>query len=564
MRYLERVENELGKIEDKLLNRVVVVKDLQSFVSFQFSYMSTYLPVLEYAVDCLPPNSVAKLANFGMMIDHLSSLQIERVVNQQMDFLAKEIVDSATGKSKRDVLTLLSDLSISQKIQLSAALVASSSVARDYTVSRSVSRFDSLNKVAVWSNLLSKVFLYPMLVEELVSDHMLSQAEHDLEAALLRVKEDHFDASVAERWSESVGAAPRLVENTPKLLIGAKVHWLFAMHGLMTAKYLLQGDVEAAEESLGYNEKLQSLLNNQLVSLDEEPYRNLSSHGPSVNLVDIVNSRISGEARLRVIDSQSILVTSDSGSFVLGVPGIISFYLNDSVQIELDGYAIPASHDMYGVRSFYRSPAQFLVDNFGKLSKPGDSDLQRILRKKHKELSLLLKESRSLPARLSVTYRGKVDLSLASQVSDAGAAGVQGVLVYGVVCSLESIGRAVGLPIESPEWQKVRSLIMALLLKYIGRIVERMDGSGEPDSDDSGEGDSYWLGLSTEEKVAELYKRIEGAGSQLKEAMEDLEDEGLNELVAASNEIRKILLSGLSLREIEERLQVLVASVGGN
>ena len=87
----ETVERELVKVENALVNKATMIESMDDLLTFYFTYLTHYIPMLEYSVECLPENSIAKLANFGMLVDHICSLKIDNVLATQVETNAIEI-----------------------------------------------------------------------------------------------------------------------------------------------------------------------------------------------------------------------------------------------------------------------------------------------------------------------------------------------------------------------------------------------------------------------------------------------------------------------------------------
>lgn len=554
---LVRLEQGIGKIEDGLLDQASMITTLQDFVKFQFQYLSTYLPILEFAVDALPENSIAKLANFGMLVDHICAIQIDRVVNSQIDLNASEIAEKS-GKPKSEVLVALRDLSISQKLQISASLVTTSSIARDFTLIQGVSQYSPLNRVRLWANVFSNILRFPAVADLYLSDNTLSEAEKDLLDAQSRVSDQEraFDNFLAPNWSQSLGVAQRILVETPKFLVGPKVVWLRAMQGLCVSRLVLSGDQTAGESALTYNEKLQALLQNEIYSSDEWAYRNLDSRGPGCDLTKVLESTgAPKEIRLRVVDSHTILVTSSSRAALVVVPGIFSFYTNPTLMTETGpGRALPLSNDMNAIYRFYRSPASFVASNLGRLSPPAESDLLASVRQDHQKIRTLVESSGSVAGRLIVTYGTNLSRPVLDSTKQLATTGFKGVLAYGLIYGLEQVAVAAGYSTESEPWRSIRAMIAGVLMEKLGPLSERVSSTPAEDFEERERPSAAWLGMSTEDRLADLFKRIDESGTSMKEALEEAKDQGLSEVLETSRMIRDLLLSGLSLEEIRTRL----------
>ena len=561
---LVRLEQGIEKIEDGLLDQASMIVTLQDFIKFQFRYLSTYLPILEFAVDALPENSIAKLANFGMLVDHLCSIQIDRVVNSQIDLNAAEIAEKS-GKLKSEILVALQDLSISQKLQISASLVTSSSIARDFTLTQGVSHFSPLNRVRLWANVFSNILRFPAIADLYLNEATLLEAESDLSDAQSRVSDQQrgFDNFLAPNWSQDLGVAQRILVETPKFLVGPKVIWLRAMQGLFVSRLVVLGEQMAGKSALLYNEKLQALLQNEIYTSDEWAYRNLDSRGPGCDLPKVVESTgAPKDIKLRVVDSHTILVTSSSKAALVVVPGIFSFYTNPTLMTEVGpGQALPLSNNMNAIYRFYRSPASFVVNNLGRLSSPAESDLLTSVRRDRQKIETLIENSGSIAGRLLVTYGANLSAPVLESTKQLATTGFQGVLAYGLIYSLEQVAVAAGYSTESEPWKSIRTMIAGVLIGKLGPLSERVSNTTAEDYEERERPTAAWLGMSTEDRLADLFRRIDESGTSMNEALEEANDEGINEILETSKKIRGLLLSGLSLEEIRTRLAPLVDGV---
>ncbi|KPA15569.1 hypothetical protein MHK_004224, partial [Candidatus Magnetomorum sp. HK-1] len=237
-----------------ILNKAAMVSNYNSFLHFYFAYLINYVPMLDFAIETLPENSIAKLANFGMLIDHLSTIQLDRVLSLQMDLQAKEISDS-TKQPKSIILKRLSNISIAQKVQISSTLLLGSSLSRDYSLSLATSKFNAINQIIAWSNMFGQLSHFPALIETFIDEKLLSKAENDLSKAknLIQKKDRSYDYILACDWAENVNLSRQVVQEIPKFILGSKLAWLEAMEGLELAKCIIRKDETSGEKALKYN-----------------------------------------------------------------------------------------------------------------------------------------------------------------------------------------------------------------------------------------------------------------------------------------------------------------------
>lgn len=560
---LSTVQNKINSIEQQLTDQAIMIHDMNQLMGFYFTYLSHYFPLLEFAVENLPENSIAKCANFGMSIDHILSNKINSVVNQSIDLTAKEVSEKV-NEPKTEIIKLLEDVSIAQKVQISASLLMSSGITRDINLCTANSKFNALNKIIIWSNVFSWVIRYPSIAEIFVNQAMINQAKEDLKYAKARIekKDRSYDYDLSGQWHEASGLNRDRVTNIPKCFVGAKLSWLKAMKGLHVAEYLLNNDVKSIEMAISYNNKLIKNLENKNVSQDEWVYRKMDTSGPSCNLLEIIKSTLEGEqALIKVVSSHTILIESKSKRFFVIVPGNFSFYVNATLGIKYNNNAtIPLGEDTSTIINFYKSPADFFVRNLNYLSTPEKSDFYLNLKRDVKILDRLKNDPSKIMARLVSTFGDKINKNIAQTIEHVAKRGIDGIILYGLILGFQKIAKSMGFDVDTELWSETRTIIVGILISglkpfndYVTKnsqdeFIEKVDKVENVDSDSENS-------LTNEDKLRRIYEKIDEQRVEFNQTYKEMNEAGLGSLFEITNEIRKILLSGLSLEEINEELK---------
>lgn len=565
--HLARMQKEIQKIENVIIQRSMTIRDLNDFLGFYFCYLTAYFPLLEYAAELLPENSLAGIANFGMLIDHVSSIQIDRVLSVQADLQAKEI-STAIKRPKSEVLALMNDLTMAQKAYISTSLLASSSLGRDLTLCAANSRFNVLNKIVTWANTFSNVIHLPAFAELFTSPEMFEEAQKDLAVAQKRIqlKTREFDYDLSRDWCGIVEMSEQTVQEIPKFFPGAKLTWLQAMEGFETARYIATREQDAGKKALAYNSKILRLLRNQEIATDEWSYRQLNSGGPCIDIKNIVDMAANGQISLSRVTSQTIFVKSSSHQFFVNIPGRFSFYTNPNMRVRVaKDLAIPISHDVGAIVAFYKDPAGFVINNIKTLSKPWESDLLIQKEADRKRIKQIIAEENSIRAHISIALSGPINQYIVDFVAQATETSLQGTFLYGLLIGFEKIAEMTGIPVSENLWSGSRMVITAALLSRIRGVttsaktqIEEEDSEARKKiSDDSPP-------LTTEDKISAMYNRIEKSEIEMRKSFEELQDAGLTEILDISSHIRQILLAGLSPEETISKLKNYCESVSGD
>ena len=566
--HLARVQKEIRKIEDVIIQRSMIIRDLNDFLGFYFCYLSAYFPLLEYAAELLPEDSLARIANFGMLVDHVSSIQVNRVLSVQADLQAKEISD-AIKRPKSEVLALMTDLTMAQKGYISTQLLASSSLGRDLILCAANSRFNALNKIVTWANTFSNVIHLPAFSELFTNSEMFKEASKDLAMAEKRInpklKTREYDYDLARDWCDILEISEQTIQEIPKFFPGAKLTWLQAMEGLETARYIATREQDAGQKALAYNSKILRLLRNQEIGTDEWSYRRLNSPGPCIDIKSIVDLAANGSICLTPVTSQIIFVKSSKRQFFVHIPGIFSFYTNPEMRIRVSkDLTIPISHDVGAIVAFYKDPASFVINNIRTLSKPWESDLLAWKEADRKRIKQIIAEGNSIRAHLSITLSGPINQHIVDFVTQATETSLHGTLLYGLLFGIEKIAEATGIPVSENLWLGPRMVITAALLSRIRGVttsaktqIEDEDSETQKKiSDDS-------LPLTAEDKISAMYNKIEESEIEMRKSFEELQDAGLTEILDIVSNIRQILLAGLSPEETISKLKDYCESVAG-
>ena len=551
---LVKVESQIQRIEDALLHKATLIQDMNHFLLFYYSYMNAYVPLLEFAVEALPERSIARIANFGMLIDHLSSVHLNRAMAFQVDSLARE-VSLRTSQEPRQVLALLSDLAIAQKVSIAGTVITAHSCSRDMTLCAAQSKFSALNKIVTWANIFGHVLRFPSLAELMFTPEDIEIAATQLRGAHDRIKDRarSYDRELAIEWSNSVDLPQRVIEGIPKYFVGAKVTWLLAMQGLEATRCILTKDKEAATRALGYNEKLDALLAQTTLGTDEWSYRDLNAGGPCCDLKHLI-SRDPGDISIRIVSSHELLVRTQTSEFLLQIPGTFFFFTNRRMQVQLDAtHKILFENDPNAITHFYKNPAMFFVHNWRNLSSPSECTLRAMVRHEREVIQMLEKESASVSVSLKVAYGEKLNDHIVELIGRLTESALEASMLYGLVYGLERLALANG--IDLGQWTGARWAIAVALLSKLRPLVGKAKEVSSEDVDKvRQEAAKTVLPMTAEERIRRLNMKTSESHSEMCEAIEELKDSGLVEIMRTVAQIRDILLSGLSPEETMQKL----------
>ena len=552
------IEREIANVENILLNKASIVQNMDQFFEFYFSYLSNYIPMLEFAIESLPENSIAKLGNFGMLIDHVTSIQLDRVISIQNIATANQI-SKKIQKPKSQILSALNNMTDAHKIQLSSQLLLASSLTRDLNLAGGTSKFSAINKIIAWSNILSNFLHYPALIEIMIKKELLEIAEKELiECKTLIQKRDRsYDWGLASEWHDSVQLSRLNIQEIPKFFIGPKLAWLQAMEALELGKCILNKSKESGNKALIFNKKILSILKNKNLSTNEWSYRSFNSGGPSCNIDSIIEENNTGKIKAVIVDSHTILFQSRNNRFFLTVPSNFNFYINPNWKVALhENLEIPLSHDLNAIISFYKNPALFVINNLGKISDPGDSYFLMNKMKDRDKIKSLLESMDSIPTKLAVTYNTEIYKPIAKIVQKTCITTMDGVIVYGLLTGFEGLAKAKGFDISVELWSEIRLAITAIIINKVNIVTEFMkksvDEENRQEATDENEQDKPLY--SFDDKMRTFYEKIEDSNREFTDAIREAKDQGLIDILDIANEIREIILSGLSMEEIKEKL----------
>jgi len=556
------VEKEIQKIEESLFDKATIIQNTDQLLSFYFVYLSHYLPILEYAIEYLPEDSLAKIANFGMLIDHLISVKINSVIDLKINDEVCELSERLK-KPKTEIAKYFKDLSTSQKIQIASSVLLSSSLTRDFNLTCANSKFNAINKIKIWENLFQQLIDYPALIDSFISKEQINDANHDLEFAKKRIqnKDRSYDYDLTTQWQEITGFTRQKLITVPKFFVGSKIAWLQAKKGLELARCILDKDLKAGENAQLYNDHLISCLENKNVSKNEWAYRNFSSTGPSCDIKNIIDSNISvGEAYLIPADSHTIFVQSSQGIFFLEVSGIFGLYVNPKMKVLINNkYEVPISQDIAAIKAFYDSPSKFIINNIKYLSKPSDSNFYNSLLKDREIINKIIQNVDSFTTKLSITFNGKINKKIANSVSKFTEKGFEGILIYGTIYGLEKIAQSAGLQIESELWSQTRLTITGIIMAALKPVSKKVDDLKKDDQQVNNQTDD--IITSFEDKVKKIYQKIEESDKAFNDTFNELNESGLTSLFDLTKNVKEILLSGLSLEEINDELKKYFTSI---
>lgn len=552
------VEKEIAKIENALVNKAAMVQNMDQLLSFYFTYLSHYMPILEYAIENMPENSIAKLANFGILIDQLSSIKINNVVDLATDLQVREISEK-TKKPKSEIAKIFSDISISNKIQVASAVILSSSISRDFSLSTANTKFNALNKITIWSNLFNQLTKYPALIDTFINEELLNEATTDLKFSKDRIQDKSraYDYDLASDWQHATDFTKKQLLEVPKLFVGAKIAWLQAMKGLELAKCIYYKKKKHGEQALLYNNRLIRLLSNQNVSNNEWSYRNFNSFGPCVNIKKILDHFVNKEkTNVSIVSSNNLFIQTPSIRFFINVSGIYSLYINSSMFVNYEkGVSIPVKNDIGAVLTFHNSPAKFVIDNIRNLSNPEDSSFYSQLLKDKKIIEEIIKDVNSIITKLSITYGNNLNKNVAETVKTVTKNGLEGIVIYGSLFTLEKLAQSVGIDITAELWSQTRLTISGILLGSVQQVSKKAkEISDEEDKQSREKAKSEKYELTNEERLEKIYKKIDESKDAFNEAYQELGESGLSLLLQSTQKIKNILLSGLSIEEINKEL----------
>lgn len=552
------LDRQIQHVETLLLDRAAVIENQNDFLTFYFAYVSNYVPLLEFAVESLPEESIARLANFSMLIDNICSVHTSRLTAIQLDSDAKEIAER-TSRPKTEVLRFLDDISIAQKVQIASTLLLANSLSRDLTLCAANSKFNAINKSIAWSNIFGHFFDFPALIDSFIDKEMISEAERDLDAARKRFqkRDREYDYDLAGKWAESLDLPRQFIQEKPKFFVGPKLTWLQAMEGLELAKCLVLKDVDAGKRALLYNEKILSFLVSDTISDNEWSYRNMNSGGPTCDLNQIVRFLSRGQCSIRPVDNFTLFVTSQDFQFFLLLPSSFSFYVSPKMHRVLSpDHSIPMLLDIPTIIAFHRDPAGFVANFLQKLCKPSESLLYHFAQQRRQKLQRIVSDTDSIITKLSVTYGESLNVPIAKAIERLSITSLHGITVYGALFSVESLAKAVGLPTEAALWSDTRLAIASVFVSALDSLATTTPQvSQEKDRQLRKSAKTNIIPETAEDRIRLLQEKMQQSEEEMRATFDELKDTGLVQFLEAARMIRSIILSGLSTEEILERLK---------
>ncbi len=554
--------NEIAKAENYLLQKATKIENRNDLINFYFAYSSVFLPTLQFTVNHLKENDIAHLANFGILIDHLSQNQLNLFIDTQIDHSAIEIAEKS-GKSKNEILKLLESISISQKHQITTTILTFGSISRDAILQDASTKFSAVNKTKLWANIFSHFFNFPVLAETLIDLEIVKEAEKQLlkvKSLIYDVKERDYDNFFAARHSGMFDFSDNKLVDLPKLFVGTKLSWLQAMEGIYFCKFLLDKKIEDGEKALKFNKQIQIYIQNNKTSKKEISYRNFNSFGPCPNLINILNSFGGNNTKIIPFSTCEWLVISDEKIFILDIPSNIDYYFSLKSTVtysDKDGKqnVSLAIRDIGTIIEFGKNPAKFVAKHLSQLSPPKESIFLLNEKRRQKTIELFINEKDSVSAHLENLYSNTLNSPVLKSIKRVTTMGMEAMLAYGLLLSFEKMAESQGIRIDSETWSQIRTILSGVVVVRLENIFRKQkeieDSTAEPEEDDS---TNSFL-LSPEEKVQKLYEQIGKSEKEFNDSMEGLKDAGLYELMDISKKVKEILLSGASVEEIKLELE---------
>ena len=557
------IHQEIIKVENYVLNKVCSIKEHSDLLNLYYAHYSIFLPTLEFAVEHMEENSITQLANFGILFDHLSYNQLNRLVENQVkinaDYLAKK-----SGKATSELLKLLNGISSAQKHQIITLSLTFGSIKRDSILYDANSKFNVINKAKLWANIFSHFFSTPILCEQLLSLDILKEAEIELtkiKKLIYDVKERDYDNFFAIKYEKLLNIPANKLIRVPKLFLGTKISWLMAMEGLYFCKFILTKEVEFAERALIYNTKLQKLLLQNRSSKDELPYRNLDTTGPSLDIKTVIDSFFSDQKDLKIIPISSLewFLEKDGKALIIEIPSNFNFYFSNNITVSFtnskgEKYQMLAANDIKTIIEFGENPALFVAKHFRNLSPPKNSFLLELEQIRGKTIVKFLNSNSSFLAHLETLYPKSINKKVFNAIKKGSKMGFEAFFAYGIIFSFERIAESQGIEIDSETWNQIRTILSGIVILKIERAFKEEKEETQVENKTEKAQEDFLL--SSEEKILKLYEKIEESEKEFNEAVQEINDSGLFKLMSMSNEIKEILLSGQSVEQIKKEIDL--------
>ena len=558
---IEALEIKLQELEPILTKNLLDVNDFNSLIAFQFTYISNYLPTLEFAVEYLKENSIAGYANFGIMIDRILGIKVDELTRflSTTDFVE---LSKNPNLDKSELMAALSKMHISRKLQLSTFFTSQMSILRDQYLTQASTKYDPINKIITWANFFSHFIHNPIFHDFYMDDKTIDIAEKELLEAQKRIQNKNnkdYDYALAQKWSNNTMLSEKLMVGIPKYFIGPKLAWLEAMVGLNIAKVLLRNDKGAMANINDYTEKIIDYLTNDCIPKSKYAYReNLNSSGPSPNLSKILEEN---NYSFTVLDNMSILCENDKETFVIIIPSSYEFFVNQSIKIkhklihengnesELD---IPIWNNMFFVMEFCRSPSDFFLQYKNDLCEPSKSLLLDFWIDFSDRINELIIKSNTIIGKIELTYSSFTEYKILDSLKNIKATSVQVLIAYSFLTVIETLAKLAGFDTDADLWSLNRLSIAAILTAKLSPISNFFDNAIDDDK--------HRIRNRIEGKIVNntLVNNLERDVKELTEITNDIigqfQGDFFTEISSINIEIQKLLRSGLPIEEISDKL----------
>lgn len=554
------ISNEVEKVEKYMIEKAANISSFNELYNFYFSYSSVFLPTLEFSVNHLNEDSICRLANFGILIDHLSQNQIKLFIKLNIDFTSREI-SQRTGQSESTILAMLDDLSIAQKTQLTTTFITFGSISRDATLLDAAGLFSVQNQTILWANIFSHFFSFPILTDLYLNKTMIDEADKALRKVkeLISNKNRSYDAIFAIKYSGLNDLSEKNITKIPKYFIGTKYNWLLAYEGLYFCKYLLTKDKLFAKKAIDYNNKIQAFLMNPRVSKSEWSYRNFDSQGPSPNLSKTIKSLVKGPIRIFPISTIEWLIISDNQCFIIDIPSNFSFYFSPEMTVTYKDengqtFETNAIEDVGTIIDFGKNPADFVLRHLSQLATPESSNALYNSKYRRMIIDRYLSSEETIIAHLEAAYNKTIASPILDLVKKGSKTSFESLIAYGLLISFENIAQASGIKIDSETWMQIRTIVSSILVSRLAIVFENQTKK-EKQQKIKAKSDAKLKILTSEEKIQELYSKISESEKEIEAAVSEMKDDGLMDIMNLSNKLKEIILSGMSPEEIKVELE---------
>jgi len=555
---IKALEVKLHELEPILKDKLLKVNDFNSLIGFQIAYMSNYLPTLEFAVDYLKEDSIAGYANFGILIDRMIGIKIDELTRFLTDSELIELSENQNLK-KSDLMEALSKMHISRKLQISIFFTSQISIIRDQYLTRASTKYDPINKIITWSNFFSHFIHNPILHDFYMDDETIDIAEKELLEAKRKIQTKNtkdYDYALAQKWCTNTVLSEKIMIDIPKYFIGPKLAWLEAMVGLNVAKVLLRNDKEAMANVNEYTEKIIDYLMNNHLSKSKYAYReNLNSSGPSPNLKIILGSR---DFNFTALDNMSILCENEKETFVIIIPSVYEFYVNQSIRdkhklIYENGdeneLYIPIWNNMFFIMEFCSSPADFFIQYKDVLCEPSNSLLLDFWSGFSDKINEIIKKSNTIVGKIELTYSGFAEQKILDTLKNIKATSMQVLIVYSILIPLEILAKDVaGFDIDTDLWSMNRLTIASILTAKLSPLSSFFEENKRDIHNEIKENSA------NNTIINNLEKNIKEITESTNDLLIQFQDNWFIEIQKINFEIQNILKSGLTIDEINDKL----------